>query len=295
MPRVNVFISPHIVKSCKDLLSSFISHHSPRPLCASQHSFFSSVSPVHSALIFCLWICVQNIPSAFRCSSNIPSLSTRPGLPVICLALNKICNSLLIRRNIWLMFLSLSLDCKFPEDTAIMCYTPHVSLAFIQQSRTAGYEVPTFMLPTKTTNQQLQTDENSSRKAKDYNEEEVITVDLKSGGRLHRKARETFYLHDSIPQSRAAWHQEESPCMEFTPEGKGEQQNPRNFCHHCGHLKSLWLRTPPVFSNAKPSWWSCLASLPLHVLPRVGAVAEVRPTPEGRSHCWVPLSRIGML
>lgn len=51
---------------------------------------------------------------------------------------------------------------------------------------------------------------------------------------------------------------------------KGEQENPSKSCHHCGGWPILLPWTPTVLTSAEPSWWCCLGSLPLSLLPSAG-------------------------
>lgn len=69
---------------------------------------------------------------------------------------------------------------------------------------------------TKTVNKQLQTNENNSGKALDYNKKSSKTpAELKTQGWSHRKAQEAFCPHLPLLRSRAAWctgiHSEEAP------------------------------------------------------------------------------------
>lgn len=205
---------------------------------------FFSVFPMHGALIFCLWTCVQNVLSAFIHSWNTPSSEKEATLEHsghISLLhgwhLTKISNSLF--------------TCRHSLRVTLLLYLQHSSKckAGLISARWQAWRSQC------SSPQQKQYINNQKLMKTVLGNIRTITKKKKSPCRAQkpRKAAEKSTQHllpassHSPVQSSLALGGILLERFHATRKRTGE---PQEFYHHSGHLKSLWPRTTTVFTNA---------------------------------------------
>lgn len=119
-------------------------------------------------------------------------------------------------------------------------------------------------------------------------------MDHKNWGWPHWKDKKKFtYILPSLSLQYPG--DQRDPFGKISPyrgqKRKKLSNNPHNY--HI-HLQLLLPRTLIAFSNAEPSWWNFLESIPLCLLPKAMAIAPLRSVPRGLSCDCTLLSEIRM-
>lgn len=117
----------------------------------------------------------------------------------------------------------------------------------------------------KTTNQ-LQANEKSSGKPLHYSEEASKTLQSSKPKDGPQTGTGSISPAQPHPQVKSSLVSGGSPQRNFILWGKGHEASP-----------AVPRRSPTVDTSTDPSWQSCLASPPLHPLPRAGTVTAVKP------------------